>query len=32
MNLSFSTRGWPELSWDEMLETALDMGFGGVEV
>ena len=32
MNLSFSTRGWPELSWDEMLETALDMGFGGIEV
>ena len=32
MKLSFSTRGWPGLSWDEMLETALDMGFSGVEV
>ncbi len=32
MNLSFSTRGWPKLSWDEMLQTALDMGFSGVEV
>ncbi len=32
MNLSFSTRGWPELSWEEMLDLALDMGFGGIEV
>ena len=32
MNLSFSTRGWPDLSWEEMLETAQDMGFSGVEV
>ena len=32
MKLSFSTRGWPDLSWEEMLETALDMGFSGVEV
>ena len=32
MNLSFSTRGWPELSWDEMIDTALDMGFAGIEV
>ncbi len=32
MKLSFSTRGWSGLSWDEMLETALDMGFSGVEV
>ena len=32
MKLSFSTRGWPELSWDEMLELAVDMGFGGIEV
>ena len=29
MNLSFSTRGWPDLSWQEMIDTALDMGFGG---
>ncbi len=32
MNLSFSTRGWPELTWTQMLETAQDMGFSGVEV
>ena len=32
MKLSFSTRGWPGLSWDEMLETAVEMGFSGVEV
>ena len=32
MKLSFSTRGWPGLTWEEMLETALDMGFSGVEV
>ena len=32
MNLSFSTRGWPELTWEEMLQTALDMDFGGIEV
>ena len=32
MKLSFSTRGWPDLTWSEMLETARDMGFSGVEV
>ena len=32
MNLSFSTRGWPDLTWDEMIQTALDMGFTGIEV
>ena len=32
MKLSFSTRGWPGLSWDDMLDTALEMGFSGVEV
>ena len=32
MKLSFSTRGWPGLSFDEMIETAIDMGFGGIEV
>ena len=32
MNLSFSTRGWPSLTWDEMVETALEMGFTGIEV
>ena len=32
MKLSFSTRGWPDLGWEEMLSTACDMGFSGVEV
>ena len=32
MKLSFSTRGWQGFSWDEMLETAVDMGFSGIEV
>ena len=32
MKLSFSTRGWPSLSWTEMTGTAIDMGFSGVEV
>ncbi len=32
MKLSFSTRGWPELTWDEMVDTALEMGFSGIEV
>ena len=32
MNLSFSTRGWGDLSWEEMLQEAVDMKFGGVEV
>ena len=32
MKLSFSTRGWADLSWEEMMETALDMGFSGIEV
>ena len=32
MNLSFSTRGWGDLSWDQMHQEAVDMRFGGVEV
>ena len=32
MKLSFSTRGWADLSWEEMMESALDMGFSGIEV
>ena len=32
MKLSFSTRGWTELTWEEMTETALEMWFSGVEV
>ena len=32
MKLSFSTRGWPNLSFNEMIEVATDMGFSGIEV
>ena len=32
MNLSFSTRGWGDLSWDELIDAALDMKFTGIEV
>ncbi len=32
MNLSFSTRGWTDLTWENMLQTAQEMGFGGIEV
>ena len=32
MNLSFSTRGWGDLSWEAWIDTALDMKFGGIEV
>ena len=32
MKLSFSTRGWADLTWDEMMQTALEMGFSGIEV
>ena len=32
MKLSFSTRGWADLSWDSLVETALDMKFTGIEV
>ena len=32
MNLSFSTRGWGDLSWDQLLDAALDMKFTGIEV
>ena len=32
MKLSFSTRGWGGSSWNECVETALDMGFNGIEV
>ncbi|MEF2838513.1 MAG: AMP-binding protein [Oscillospiraceae bacterium] len=32
MNLSFSTRGWGDLSWEELLAAALDMKFTGIEV
>ncbi|MBR2264587.1 MAG: AMP-binding protein [Firmicutes bacterium] len=32
MNLSFSTRGWQRYSWEENLNTALTMHFGGIEI
>ena len=32
MKLSFSTRGWLDLPWQEVVDTALDMRFGGIEV
>ena len=32
MKHSFSTRGWGDLSWEEMIEAALDMKFTGIEV
>ena len=32
MKLSFSSRGWNGLSFENMLDTAADMGFSGVEI
>ena len=32
MNLSFSTRGWQDIDWEQQLSTAVTMRFGGVEV
>ena len=32
MKLSFSTRGWGNVSWDTHLETALEMKFTGIEL
>ena len=32
MKLSFSTRGWPNLSFGDMIATAVDMGLSGIEV
>ena len=32
MKLSFSTRGWNDLSWDEMRAIASEMDFDGIEV
>ena len=31
MNLSFSTRGWNTLSWDDQVRDASEMGFQGIE-
>ena len=32
MKLSFSTRGWGDLSWEQLLDSALEMKFSGIEV
>ncbi len=32
MRLSFSTRGWSSLSWEECIDVAVGMDFGGIEV
>ena len=32
MKLSFSTRGWGDLTWEELLSAALDMKFSGIEM
>ena len=32
MKLSFSTRGWAHLTWEEWIEAGVDMRFDGVEV
>ena len=32
MNLSFSNRGWESCSWEELLDTAEVMHFGGIEL
>ena len=32
MKLSFSTRGWGDLCWEALVDTALDMKFSGIEV
>ncbi len=32
MRLSFSTRGWQDLSWDELLKTVEESGMNGVEL
>ena len=32
MKLSFSTRGWGDMSWEELIASALDMKFTGIEV
>ena len=31
MNLSFSTRGWNNLTWDDQVRDAEEMGFQGIE-
>lgn len=31
MKLSFSARGWPDLSWDELMDIVSENGFDGIE-
>lgn len=32
MKLSFSTRGWFDHPWDDLVKTCIEMGFSGIEV
>ncbi len=32
MKLSFSTRGWGDLSWEEWIDAAVEMRFDGIEI
>ena len=32
MKLSFSTRGWRNLFWQQQVDNAMDFRFGGIEV
>ena len=32
MKCSFSTRGWTSCSWDELVETAVEQDFAGIEI
>ena len=32
MKLSFSTRGWKDITWDRFLDIAEEMDFSGIEV
>ena len=32
MRLSFSTRGWAHMSWDEWVDAAVSTKFEGIEV
>ena len=32
MNVSFSTRGWQQIPWEQQVQMAETMRFGGVEL
>ncbi|MBR4870345.1 MAG: hypothetical protein IKU12_06155, partial [Oscillospiraceae bacterium] len=32
MKLSFSTRGWENMSFEQWMDTAIDMKFDGIEI